>query len=677
MSEPTCLAFDDVVIDVAGQRLLRKGVAQPLEPKAFAVLALLAGAPGRVFSRDEILDAVWGHRHVTPGVLNRSINLLRQALGEDAHHPRLMHTLHGVGYRFDLPAQAPAAARGAGTLATDDPSAEAGTPLPTSIPDTPQPLPRPTRLKLALVAMVTMVAMAFAATVWLRKDADMAIPSHPKDAATVERPSLAVLPFADLSQEHDQEYLADGLAEEILNQIAQVPALRLVGRTSSFSFKGKNEDLRDIGQKLGVNHLLEGSVRKDGDQLRVTAQLVSTADGSHLWSKTYARSMRDVFAVQDEIARDVAMALSVKLDAVVFNHEQGGTTNVDAYERLLRWREIDTRELYDPEHIRESLQLAREMTVLDPQCVLCWNMLAISLNRQAIIIGGGQTEALRAEADLARERIARIAPDIWLTRNQQAVALWGKGRHADAIALAKEAMASGPTMREPAWPHSYMIYCMGYLNETVTDVERIRTGEPLSLFLSRDLQYDYTAARRFDEAEAEYRHGLTLEGNQSEPHSVAFYRLLAGKRPGGLQELRALYRDISEPYDSPFFRDLGGALHDRDAMLVLVRKALADPAYAGGPEKMVVPEFVADALGDADLAVAALRKFLERDPHFKQGYLSDYSYIQFWNAPYSAMRAHPDFKKLLIETGVAAHWRKTGKWGDGCEPVGTDDFQCR
>ena len=101
--DPTRLAFDDVVIDPVGRRLLRAGVERPLEPKAFAVVALLAASPGRVFTRDEILDAVWGHRHVTPGVLNRVMTLLRHALGEDAQHPRYLHTVHGVGYRLDVP----------------------------------------------------------------------------------------------------------------------------------------------------------------------------------------------------------------------------------------------------------------------------------------------------------------------------------------------------------------------------------------------------------------------------------------------------------------------------------------------------------------------------------------------------------------------------------------------
>lgn len=103
MPTPDRCVIDDVTIDFAARQLLRGGQVQPLEPKAFGVLALLAGEPGRAFSRDEILDAVWGHRHITPGVLNRIVTLLRHALGEDAQHPRLLHTLHGIGYRFDLP----------------------------------------------------------------------------------------------------------------------------------------------------------------------------------------------------------------------------------------------------------------------------------------------------------------------------------------------------------------------------------------------------------------------------------------------------------------------------------------------------------------------------------------------------------------------------------------------
>jgi len=674
---PRNLVFDDVIIDFAGRRLVRGGSEQPLEPKAFAVLAVLAGAPGHVFTRDEILEAVWGHRHVTQSVLNRIMSVLRQGLGEDAQHPRLLRTIYGIGYRFDLPEH---------PLTIDGEAGSAGPP-----PD-PRPIrppllqaatPRSRRTRwFALAAVVTVLVPTIAALGWLpRKDAGSTASAPPERVPALSpQPSLAVLPFADLSQARDQEYLADGLAEEVINQLAQAPAMRVVGPTSSFSFKGKNEDLSAIGQKLGVAHLLEGSVRKDRDHLRVTAQLIRARDGTHLWSKTYASERRDIFKMQEDISRDVALALSVKLDVARFNREQGGTTNVEAYERFLRWRNISMQERFDFSHDRERLQLAREMVALDPQCVLCWDALAGSLVSMAREVGGAPAEKLRAEARQVREHIARVAPDSWVARRDHSNALWRQGRRAEAIALAKQIVDSGPLTKERVFDYAYMIYAMGHLDETVTLVEQVRALEPRALFLSRDLQFDYVAARRYEDAEAEYQRGRELEGSQLEPDYLAFFRQLAGKRPGGLEELRILHRRLagkSREYDTPFFRDLGARLDNREAMLALVRKALADESYGGGADLAYLWTSAADALGDADLAVAALRKDLEARKGFKEGSMEQFPYVAFWNAPYSSLRAHPDYKKLLIQAGVANYWRHTGKWGDGCEPLGEDDFECR
>ena len=649
--DPGRLVFDDVVIDVDGRRLSRAGREQALEPKAFAVLALLAASPGRVFTRDEILDAVWGHRHVTQSVLNRIMSLLRQALGEDAQHPRLLHTVYGVGYRFDAPV--------VDTVAVHDPPAAA---------------PRLQRRWIAAIAALALVvAGAFA---WTMRGP---VRDDPGNVPPPSAPSLAVLPFVDLSQARDQAYLADGLAEEIRNQLAQSPALRVVGRNSSEAFRGKDEDLRAIGRALGVAYLLEGSVRREGPHLRVTAQLVRAYDGSHLWSKTYARELRDVFAVQDGISHDVALALSVKLDVAPFNLEQGGTTQVDAYERFLRWRSIVMREQFDVEHDRQRLQLAREMVVLDPQCLLCRDALASSLTAMAQELDGAQADRLRAEAMQIRDDIARMAPDSWVARRDRSNALWRDGQRAEAIALAKQVADTGPPTKERTWDYAYMLYAMGHLDDTIALVEKVRATEPRALFLSRDLQYDYTAARRYADAEAEYQRGLQLQGSQRETDSVAFFRQLAGKREGGRRELADLHRRLQrhEGFDTPFFRDLGGVLDDRDAMLALVRKALADKAYAGGQDASYVQTSVADALGDAGLAIRALRSELELQPGFDEGRMAQYSYVAFWNAPYSRMRAHPDFKALLVQAGVVDYWRQTGRWGDGCEPVGAEDFRCQ
>jgi len=494
-------------------------------------------------------------------------------------------------------------------------------------------------------------------------------------AAPDARPSVAVLPFADLSQSRDQEYLGDGLAEEILNQLAQVPALRLVGRTSSFSFKGKNEDLRAIGSKLGVAHLLEGSVRKDGDQLRVTAQLVRADDGSHLWSKTYARELREVFKVQDEIARDVAQALSVKLDAVTLNRAQGGTTNIDAYDRYLRWRQLFLTDQWGEDYERQRVQLAREAVAFDPEFVLAWDALATSLHNLSYQVDEAQAGRLRAEVEQIRVRIAQLAPDHWSVKRERAYELWREGKRAEAIAVAKEIKDSGPLTYEHAVPYAYLIFAAGHLDEAVAVDEQFRAIEPLAMSHSRNLQFDYTAARRYDEAEAEYRRSLSLEGSRMAPVGLAFERMLAQK-DADLEALRELHGQlVHEIGDSvpPYFRALGAVLHDRDAMLAILHKAAADPAYRGNYPVW----FLADVLGEADLAAAWLREDMERRKGFKEGHIDYYGYYELWLASYSGLRAHPEFKKLLIETGLAAYWRQTGKWGDACKPVGANDFQCQ
>jgi len=152
-----------------------------------------------------------------------------------------------------------------------------------------------------------------------------------------QRPSIAVLPFADMSAGKDQEYFSDGLAEEILNLLAKIPGLKVIARTSSFAFRGEKQDIRKIAEALSVRTILEGSVRKAGNRIRVTAQLIAATDGSHLWSERYDRELTDVFAVQDEIAASIASALHLKLTPQPASAERY-KPNVPAYEAYLKGR---------------------------------------------------------------------------------------------------------------------------------------------------------------------------------------------------------------------------------------------------------------------------------------------------------------------------------------------------
>jgi len=165
------------------------------------------------------------------------------------------------------------------------------------------------------------------------------VPPSAVPAAVVDDNSIAVLPFVDMSQAKDQEYFSDGLSEELLNQLAQVPQLRVIARTSSFSFKGKEVPIAEIAKALNVAHVLEGSVRKSGNTLRITAQLIRTSDSSHLWSNTYDRGMDDVFKVQDEISREVVSALKLQLLPEKQPDNTQRTKNPQAYEQYLLGKE--------------------------------------------------------------------------------------------------------------------------------------------------------------------------------------------------------------------------------------------------------------------------------------------------------------------------------------------------
>ena len=223
--------------------------------------------------------------------------------------------------------------------------------------------------------------------------------------------SVAVLPFVDMSPGKDQEYFTDGLTENLLNALAQVSALKVAGRTSSFAFKGRNEDLRSIGNQLGVAHLLEGSVQKSGERVRITAQLVSTADGYHLWSQTYDRTLEDIFAVQDEIAGEVARAMEVALlgqDDAAKPVPVSKNTSA-AYNDYLKGLYESNRA--DMKSQERAITYFRRALEEDPNLALAWAGLAASLD-YVTAYGDGDFTAGFEEARASAQRALEINPDL-------------------------------------------------------------------------------------------------------------------------------------------------------------------------------------------------------------------------------------------------------------------------
>jgi TolB-like protein/tRNA A-37 threonylcarbamoyl transferase component Bud32/tetratricopeptide (TPR) repeat protein len=498
--------------------------------------------------------------------------------------------------------------------------------------------------------------------------------------------SLAVLPFADLSPARDQEYLCEGMSDEIINQLVQIPALRLVGLRSTLLFKDRSEDLRVIGAKLGVANLLDGTIRKDGDRLRVTAQLLRARDGTPLWSNVYERELRDVFAVQEEIARDVAQALSVKLDVGPMSRAQGGTTNLDAYDRYLRWRQLFLAERHAVEDHRKRTQLLREAVHFDPQFVLAWGeladeltMLAGDLENPAVEPGGNQAASLRDEALRARARVLALAPQSWIALRIRSEQLANEQRWAQSIEVARQILDTGPFTLERAYPYINVIAAVGHFDETIDLVERVIRSEPLVMFPSRDQQWNLTAARRYREAAAEYQRSRDFEGSHTKPSHIVFLRVLAleaSNRSAARAAYERLESELGADERPAFFDELRPLLDDRAALRALIRKVVEErrPRF----ESVYL---IADAVDEPEAALASVRALVDtpvyRDFAAAPVHRDFRKYWELWIIPYSGVRTLPGFKALLRDAGIVDYWRQSGKWGDFCKPVGADDFQCR
>ena len=292
----------------------------------------------------------------------------------------------------------------------------------------------------------------------------------PEIIATEVGQSIAVLPFINMSPDPDQEYFADGLSEEILNLLAKLPELKVVARTSSFAYKGKNEDIRLIGEALDVKTILEGSVRKSGDRIRVTAQLIDAADGSHIWSETYDRTMTDVFEVQDDVAAAIIDALEIHVDTIP---TRGRPTEVaDAYALYLNAR----ASLNTQDHQAAETALL-QATALDPEFAEAYELLA-HVYSLGFIPGyqDGTTRQMRGAADKA----LAIDPDLVFAR---AISLMGNSDGNSVVGVIEAySRAARERPSEPAILRNLTWYLMitGYLDEALRAARRRVEIDPLS-----------------------------------------------------------------------------------------------------------------------------------------------------------------------------------------------------
>jgi serine/threonine protein kinase/Tfp pilus assembly protein PilF len=319
--------------------------------------------------------------------------------------------------------------------------------------------------------------------------------------------SVAVLPFADMSANRDQEYFSDGLAEELLNSLSKIPGLRVTARTSSFQFKGKNEDLRVIGKKLGVASVLEGSVRKDGKRVRISVQLVDAREGFHLWSESYERELDDIFAVQDEIARSVAGALKVALlDKTAARSPQ--TRNVEAYNAYLQGRYFFGRR--SKEDLEKALTYFRLAVQHDPGYASPWVGMSEVHHRQA---DSGYLPADEGYRMARREVEQALALDKNLA-NAHAEMGWIKATHdwdwEGAAASYRRALELDPGNINALIATAILAACQGRPDNAIELDHQVIRLNPLSVPVYNNLGLHAYSAGRLDEAIAAFKKALDL-----------------------------------------------------------------------------------------------------------------------------------------------------------------------
>jgi TolB-like protein/DNA-binding winged helix-turn-helix (wHTH) protein/Tfp pilus assembly protein PilF len=362
------------------------GGSTKLDPRVIDVLVLMAARPRQVVLREELVTKLWGHAVVTDDAVTRCFYELRRHLAQAGGSERyrdLIETVPKRGYRLNasvLPGLPVAFEPAAG----EPPAAGA-----------------PRRAWKAVTA-VTALVIAIGGAVFFWKSTDRA----EAPARGAETHSIAVLPFLDLSEDQDQHYLSDGMTEEILNHLAQAANLRVIARTSSFALRDTKLDVQEIGKRLGVEYVLEGSVRRSGDRVRITAQLIDASTNLHAWSQTYDRTLDDLFAVQDDIAASVATALQVELsDGASRDSVQ---PSFEAYEQYLLGQTNFHRRA--PGDVERSIRYYRRSVEIEPGFARAWAALAGAYS----LMGDESTgqQEYRELQGVAARRAVELDPDL-------------------------------------------------------------------------------------------------------------------------------------------------------------------------------------------------------------------------------------------------------------------------
>jgi len=467
--------FGDYELDEQLYELRRAGEGLKLDRKVFDVLAYLIQHRERLVPKEELLDKLWPEQVVGEAALTRCITAARKALGDDGNRQEFIKTQHGRGYRFVASVEAlapPVASRQqeANQKATrEDPEQAAAEPGSLDAaqqnpeeeeknePQMPLRSIRATessrfwpRKSLMLVGVLLLAGTTLIAyyLAWFslspQSSALVIEETKPPSLPLPDKPSIAVLPFTNMSGDPEQEYFSDGLTDDLITDLSQISSLFVIARHSTFTYKNKAVKVQDVSRELGVRYVLEGSVRKTNDQVRITAQLVDATMGNHLWSERYDRPLQDIFALQDEIVQQIVTNLRIEvLQAERERVRRIPTENLTAYDLFLRGLEALLRVWNETkkEANAQARQMFEQAIELDPQYAGAYALLSLTywfdwFSRWS----PNPTQSLERALELAQKAVA-LDDSLFLPHHVLSqVYLWAK-RHDQAAAEAERAIA--------------------------------------------------------------------------------------------------------------------------------------------------------------------------------------------------------------------------------------------
>jgi serine/threonine protein kinase/tetratricopeptide (TPR) repeat protein len=456
-------------------------------------------------------------------------------------------------------------------------------------------------------------------------------------------PSIAVLPFADLSQEKDQDYFCDGIAEEIINSLTRIEKLKVASGSSASQFKGKGHDIHEIGEKLKVQTVLEGSVRKAGSRLRISAQLVNVADGYHLWSEKYDCEMKDIFAIQDEIALTIADKLKVRLlseerDGLVKRH----TENIEAYNLYLKGRYFWSKRTQ--ETLRRAIEFFEQAIAEDPSFGLAYSGLADTYNLfgfYSVLPGKEAFPKAKQAALKALEIDFSLAEAYASLAFAQLYYDWDwEGAHKNF----KSAIEHGPGYATAHhWYGEYLVL-VGQMEEAIAEGKQALEFDPFSLVINTLLGWPFHYSGRYDQAIERYQRTLELDPNFMTPH---FFLGLTFVEKAMYAEAIAEFNKAKFLFGDSALMDAAiGHAYARWGKIAEVKKILSELERIS--KQRHVPFYFLAAIcadiGDRDQAFHWLEKCLEE----RDMWLAFLKVDPIW----SDLRPDPRFNELLKKMGL-------------------------